>query len=323
MDESATENTHGQQTRHRTAGYVRVLQEPVLHFLVLGTGLFAAASYFGEAAPAPEDGQIVVTEGKVRSLAQLFQRTWQRPPTQQELDGLIRDHVDEEVFYREALAMGLDRNDTLIRRRLRQKLEFVAEDLADAVEPTDDELRQHLADNPEQYRLESRTTFTQIYFSPQRRGESLDKDVQLALDALSAAGDEVDLMQFGDPTLLPTYRENLRESEIADLMGGGFGRELMEVEAGVWAGPIESSYGVHLVRVQERTAGRTPSLNEVRDAVRRGWFAQRRAQSKQKFYDSLRERYEVIIEMPGEEAATGDGPAESDTAGEEAKAGTT
>lgn len=303
MSKSATEQSHapGQQKNRHVSWWIRLLQEPLLHFLLLGIVLFAVAYYWGDAAVGPENDQIVVTAGKVRSLAHIFQRTWQRPPTQQELDGLVEDYINEEVFYREALAMGLDQNDTLIRRRLRQKLEFVAEDLADAVEPTDDELAQYLAEHPGQYRLEDRTTFTQIYFSPQRRGESLDDDVQQALEVLRTNNDEVDVTEFGDPTLLPIYHESLRETEIANLLGKEFGRSLNEIETGAWTGPIESAYGLHLVKVHERTPGRVPNLDEVRDAVRRDWFAQRRADSKQKFYDSLRERYEVIIEVPEEE----------------------
>lgn len=274
----------------------RLLREPLLHFAVLGSLLFAGAHYWDDGSRAPDDSSIIVREGKVRSLAQIFQRTWQRPPTQQELDGLIQDYVDEEVFYREALAMGLDQDDTLIRRRLRQKLEFVAEDLTDAVEPTDDELEKFLAENTGRFRLEDRTTFTQIYFSPQRRGESLAGDLDHALQAVRAG--TTDVAEVGDPILLPMFHENLRDSDIANLVGRRFSEDLKQVETGEWAGPIESSYGVHLVKVHERTPGRLPDLEEVREAVRREWFAERRAKSKQQFYDSLRERYEVTIEMP-------------------------
>ena len=224
------------------------------------------------------------------------------PPTQQELDGLIQNYVNEEVFYREALAMGLDQDDTIIRRRLRQKLEFVAEDLADAVEPTDFELTEYLEEHTDQYRLEDRATFTQVYFSPQRRGESLKGDVQQALDALRSSDDEDNVTEFGDPSLLPIYHENLRESEIANLLGREFTARLREAKTGMWTGPIESTYGLHLVKIYERSPGRVPSLDDVRDAVRRDWFAQRRAESKQQFYDSLRKRYEVVVELPNEES---------------------
>ena len=297
--------------------FVNVLKEPLLHFLVLGSALFALAYFWGDSSAGPEDGEIVVSEGKVRSLAHIFQRTWQRPPTQQELDGLIEDYVNEEVFYREALGMGLDRDDTIIRRRLRQKLEFVAEDMADAVEPTDEELTQYLEANPDQYRLEDRTTFIQVYFSPQKRGEALVKDVEQALAALRS-DDEVDPIELGDATLLPFYHDDLRDTEVAGLLGRDFVPGLKEAEVGTWSDPIESSYGLHLIYVQQRTPGHLPNLGEVRDAVRRDWFAERRAESKRQFYDSLRERYEVVIEMPVADESAGDGvEAEGESAGAE------
>jgi hypothetical protein len=274
-----------------------LLQEPLLHFSVLGIALFAVASYWGDATAGPEDNEIVVTAGKVRSLAHIFQRTWQRPPTQSELDALIEDFVNEEVFYREALAMGLDRDDTIIRRRLRQKLEFVAEDLADSVEPTDEELAEYMAARRETYRLENQATFTQVYFSPQRRAEALHADLEQALQTLRG-NDAADVTEFGDPLLLPTYHESVREREIASMFGREFSQSLQKAETGRWSGPIESSYGLHLVKVDERTPGRVPTLDEVRDVVRRDWFADRRAESKRRFYDSLRERYEVIVDMP-------------------------
>ena len=298
VEDSDAEHTHAQRQDSERGFWARVLHEPLLHFLLLGAGLFVATRYWSDTTAAPDDNQIVVSEGKVLSLIQIFRRTWQRPPTRQELAGLIQDYVNEEVLYREALAMGLDKDDTLIRRRLRQKLEFVAEDLADAVEPTDDDLVQFLSANQEQYRLEDRTTFMQIFFSPERRGDSLDQDIQDALDVLRNDDSESVVANVGDSTLLPTYNEDLRDSDVASLLGREFIPGLKEVETGVWTGPIESSYGLHLVNIRERTPGRVPNLDEVRDAVRRDWFADRRAQSKQQFYSSLLERYDVVIDTP-------------------------
>ena len=302
VERSANEYSHlcSHKENPRRSWWHRVLTDPLLHFSLLGIVLFAATFYWGDNSDRPEDNQIVVTEGKIRSLANIFYRTWQRPPTQQELDGLIQGYIKEEVLYREALAMGLDQDDTIIRRRLRQKLEFVAEDLADALEPTDLELAVYLEKHADQYRLEDRTTFTQVYFSPQRRGESLKGDVQRAFDALRS-DEEVDVTEFGDPSLLPIYHENLQDTDIANLLGREFTAGIKEAATGMWTGPIESTYGTHLVKIHRCTPGRVPSLDEVRDAVRRDWFAQRRAESKKQFYDSLRERYEVVIQLPRKE----------------------
>ena len=289
-------------------GLVRVLQEPLVHFLLLGSALFVLAHYWGDSPAREQQETIVVTEGKIQSLAQLWQRTRQRPPTRAELEGLIQDYVDEEVFYREALAMGLERDDTIIRRRLRQKLEFVAEDLADAVEPTDEQLRAYLNQHANQFRLEERASFTQIYFSRQRRGDSLDDDVEQTLDQLRHSEAAIDLTQLGDPILLPPHHENLRASEITNLFGPQFSAGLSAAGQGAWTGPIESSYGLHLVLVHERTPVRVPELEEARDAVRREWYAARRSASKESFRRRLRERYKVVIEAP---AAEGAGPADA------------
>jgi hypothetical protein len=287
--------------------FSRVLQEPLVHFLVLATGLFVLAHFWGESRASAEPDTIVVSEAQVLSLAQMWQRARQRPPTKEELQGVIDDYINEEVFYREALAMGLDRDDTVIRRRLRQKLEFVAEDLADIVEPTEEQLQKWLDRHPEQFRLEARATFTQVFLNPQLRGDSLGSDVARLLEELSRSEDPADPAELGDRLLLSAFQKDLRESEIANLFGREFASRLLALEEGKWIGTIESGYGVHLVRLKERIKGRAPKLEEVRDSVRREWYAARRAASKEDFYRSLRQRYEIIVQMPGENV----GPAAS------------
>jgi hypothetical protein len=291
-----------------------VLKEPLLHFVVLAVGLFGLSRVYSN-KPAPEPSQqsapeqvekparqlsdtIVVSQQRIESLILRWHKTWQRPPTREEVNGLIEDYIREEVFYREALAMGLDRDDTLIRRRLRQKLEFLAEDFADTVEPTDQELQQFLDEHPDSFRHEGRVTFRQVYLNRDRRGDSLEADAKHLLDKLRSKTDVEDSAELGDPFLLPHFHKDLRESEVANLFGRSFISQLRRVEIGKWSGPIESGYGVHLVLVHERTKGRLPELKEVRDAVRREWFASRRATSKEKFYQNLRQRYKVVVETP-------------------------
>jgi len=277
----------------------RVLKEPLLHFLVLAAGLFVLSRFYTATSPAVAPDMIVVSEQRIKSLILGFQRTWQRSPTRQELDGLVEDFIKEEVFYREALAMGLDRDDTLIRRRLRQKLEFVAEELADAVEPTERQLQQFLDEHPDSFRVERRATFSHIYLSRERRGDSLDADARLLLDKLRADRDgSVDPAEQGDPFLLPHFHENLREGEISNLFGQDFGSQLLTFEPDQWSGPVESAYGLHLVLLHEKTEGRVPKLDEVRDAVRRDWYAGRRAASKEEFFRALRDKYKVVVDEP-------------------------
>jgi len=250
--------------------------------------------------------RIVFTEADISRMVLLWEKQRQRPPTQAELNGLIERQIREQVMYREALAMGLDREDTLIRRRMRQKLEFVAEDLADAVEPTDQQLQEYLDQHPDSYRVDWRVSFRQVYLSGDRRGESLDSDAEQLLVELRTT--DADPAELGDPSLLPHYNENLREREIPNLYGRGFGEKVLAVEPGKWNGPIESAYGLHLVFVDGKTAGRIPELDEVRGAVRRDWYAERRAASKDEFFQALREKYNVVIEEPDFTSGDDDSP---------------
>lgn len=278
-----------------TGGH-RWWKEPLLHFLILAVGLFAVQRFLSPQPDAGQPDEIVVSQQRINSLILTFHRTWQRPPTPDELDGLIDDYIKEEVFYREALKMGLDRDDTLIRRRMRQKLEFLAEDFADAVQPTDEQLQEYLDSHPASFRIESVTSFHQVFLNPRERGETLAADVEAMLDRLQSGGEDVDPTQLGDPILLPFENPPMRAQQIANQFGQEFAQQLGDIPLGVWDGPIRSAYGAHLILVNDRTPGRAPQLDEVRAAVQRDWFADRRAESKQQFFDSLIEKYLVRIE---------------------------
>jgi hypothetical protein len=272
----------------------RWFQEPLLHFLVLGAVLFAAYSVISDRT-SDEPREIVVTRGRIEALATSFAVVWQRPPTTAELEGLIRDYIREEVFVREATALGLDRDDTVIRRRLRQKLEFISEDLAAPTEPGEDVLRAWLSAHPEDYRVESRFSFSQFYLDPQRRGGNLAGDAATLLARLRAAGNSDPGLQ-GDSLMLERNFEGVPASEVQEQFGEKFAASLSALEPGQWQGPIESGYGVHLVRVHQRVEGRVPALEEVRDQVRRDWSHAERLKVNEKFYQGLLERYTVTIE---------------------------
>src|SRR5262245_57542446 len=272
---------------------MRWLREPLLHFFLVGAALFwITARVSGPALERPD--RIVLTQGDLEQLGQGFARTWQRPPSAQELAGLVEERVREEVLYREALAMGLDRDDTIVRRRLRQKLEFLSEDLAVA-EPTEAELADWLAAHPESFRVEPRLGFRQVYLSRDRRGERLAADARSLLARLRGGDGNGDPAALGAPLPLPAEAASLSAGEIARLFGEGFAARLVELEPGRWEGPVESAYGLHLVLVKERVPGRMPALEEVRDAVARDWLAQRRSDPREEFYRALRERYEIEV----------------------------
>jgi hypothetical protein len=275
-----------------------------VHFLLLGAALFVVFSLVS-GDDRPRDDEIIVSAGKIEHLAVLFERTWQRPPTRQELEGLVEDHVREEAGYREGLAIGLDQDDTIIRRRIRQKLDFIAEDLASQVEPTEAQLAAYLAAHPDDFRVDCRLSFRHVYLNPETRGDALDADARELL--LTLNGDAtVDASTVGDRILLEHGYAAVSTREITGLFGDAFATAIEGLAPGAWHGPIASGYGVHLVRVDARTEGRLPELAEVRDAVRREWNNARRKELTDAFYREMLERYTVIIEWP-EPAAGGEG----------------
>jgi hypothetical protein len=274
----------------------RFLREPLVHFLLLGALIFGAFKFISSETFEP--GKILISQGRIESLEIAFSRTWRRPPTASELEGLIRDYVREEVFAREAVALGLDKDDTIIRRRLRQKLEFVSEDIVALAEPTDDELSAYLKAHADTFRVHRQFTFSHVYLSPERRGENLARDTAQLLAQLRQAGGKADVSALGDPFLLEYRFEAAPATEIAKQFGEKFATEVGKLAPGEWQGPVESGYGLHLVWVSERTEGRVPALAEVRDAVRREWASAGRLEANEKFYQALLKRYVVTIERP-------------------------
>jgi hypothetical protein len=274
-----------------------LLREPLLHFAVLGSVLFAAyAALERDRSELP--GAIVVSRGQIEHLATGFARVWLRPPTAEELDRLIRNHIREEVYYREAMALGLDRDDTVIRRRLRQKLEFLSDDIAALAEPTQADLETFLQSQPERFRTERRFTFAHVYLNPQRHGDRLAADAHALLERLKRAGARADTSALGDRFLLQSHYAATPSSEIAGQYGEEFARAIDALTPGEWSGPVQSGYGVHLVLVSERTEGRLPALEEIRDAVQREWANAQREKANEAFYQRLLGRYKVTIERP-------------------------
>lgn len=275
----------------------RLLREPLLHFLALGAAIFL---FLGR-GDGPEDAAgvrepIVVTRARVESLVEAFAKTWQRPPSAAEIEGLVRDHVAEEACVREALELGLDRDDVIVRRRLRQKLEFLFEDAATLGEPTDAELQAWVDAHPESFRTEDRWSFRQVHLDPAKRGGDLDRDAAEILGRLKASGAGVDLQAIGDSRLLEPAFEDIGAGEVAARFGASFAAALAGLPVGEWRGPVPSGHGVHLVCVTRHAAGRLPGLAEARDAVRRDLESARRREATARFHESLRAKYAVIVE---------------------------
>jgi hypothetical protein len=194
------------------------------------------------------------------------------------------------------MALGLDKEDTVIRRRLRQKMEFVSDDIAALAEPTDEELSTYLKAHANTFGVQPQFTFSQVYLNPERHGENLARDTGQLLAQLQQAGDRADVSGLGDSFLLEHKFQSLPASEVVKQFGEKFAAKLGELSPGQWHGPVESGYGLHLVWITGRTEGRLPALAEVRDAVRREWANTRRLEANEKFYQELLKRYAVIIE---------------------------
>ena len=265
-----------------------VMREPLLHFLVAGAGLFLLFDIVSE-PEATGDERIIVTSGHIEHLASLFVKTWQRPPTDVELRGLIDSFILEEVLYREAIAIGLDQDDTIIRRRLKQKMEFLVDDFS-AADPSDTDLQKFLDDNPDRFRIDARISFEHVYL--------VDADSN-AIDAMLAA------LQSGEPLdpgaavpsgLLPRRFADASETSIGGQFGESFKDAVFALDVGQWTGPVESPFGVHLVKVEQIEERRVPSLAEIRNVVARDWLADRRRSAQEALFDQLKAKYSITIE---------------------------
>jgi parvulin-like peptidyl-prolyl cis-trans isomerase-like protein len=211
------------------------------------------------------------------------------------MQGLVEDYIREEVFYREGRAAGLDRDDVVIRRRVRQKMEFLAEDMT-GLEPSEEQLAAHLQSYPERFASSERLTFRHVFLSATRRGVDMENDAKQLANQLADATAAEDAAAFGDPFLLGEAFGSLSQSEVARIFGDNFAKQISTVEQGRWQGPIPSGFGLHFVFLDERSYGHSPPLDSVREAVKKEWLNERRLEAEQTLYRKLRDRYEIIVE---------------------------
>lgn len=281
-----------------------LLKQPLFQFLLLGAalfGLYGLVEKKGNDAPA----RIVISSDKIANLADGFARTWRRPPSKEELDGLVAGYIRDEVFYREGRAAGLDRDDVVIRRRVRQKMEFLAEQMS-APEPTEDQLAAYLASNADRFRTSDRISFRHVFLSAARRSGTIESDTRKIANVLTGASEAVDTAVLGDPFLLGEEFDALPQSDVASVFSENFSKQVAVLESGRWQGPIASSYGQHFIFISERIPGRSQPLDAVRQEVSRDWANARRVEAEQKLYASLRERYEIVVEAPPKGATLAD-----------------
>jgi len=264
-----------------------VFKEPVLHFLLIGVVIFVA---YGLIAPRSKDGaRIVVSQGVVDALVREHQARWQRPPAEQELAGLVEAYVRDEILYREGTALGLDRDDPVIKRRVRQKLEVIAEEQQARDAPTDADLATYLAQHANRFTRPGTVSFEQIFFPATATAAEVET-------ARASAVRGADPARLGQSTMLPPRAENVPLDLAARDFGSEFATGIAKLPLNEWAGPVRSGFGLHLVRVTARTPAVVPKLDDVRAAVAREWENERRVASLSESYKKLRSQYEVVIE---------------------------
>lgn len=272
-----------------------LLREPLLHFLAIGGLIFLLFAAVTDQSPEPDKDTIVVGPEHLKQLARGFEATWRRQPTDDELLAMIDGFVREEIYYREGLALGLDRNDAVVRRRIRQKVEFLTDTAADLLEPAASELEAYLAANEQNYRRGPRLAFEQIFLGEAPDGERITR----ALSTLQS-GSTADPFALGNPTLLPPRLGLSPPVAIDGVFGQGFFKRLADFTPGSWSGPVVSGYGVHLVRILDSHPARTLQLEEVREEVLRDWKAAKGLEIRELHYARLRERYVVEVRAADE-----------------------
>ena len=276
---------------------VKFLREPLVHFLCIGAAIYLLYGVFAEPALEEADKTIVVSAGEIEWMQTSWKKRWNRTPTAAEFDGLIQQYIRETVLYREALTMGLNKHDQVIRRRLAQKLEFLAKDLVALTPPTEEELQAYFAEHQDRYQEPARYTFTQVFIDPDKRGDATLADAEKIKATLMAKGDAIeDAGALGDAFMLQNYYPEKDQAEIQKFFGSGFAESLVDLSSGQWHGPVLSGYGTHLVYVSSISEPPAPLFAEMRERVTQDWTTEKSEELNEKFYANLRDRYTVVIQ---------------------------
>ncbi len=268
----------------------KLLREPLLHFLLLGALLFAVYGYTERGRGGVEPAkQIRLSFDELAQLAMVFQSQWRREPSTEEFGRLVESKVQGEILYREALAMGLDKGDEIIKRRMAQKMQFLAEDVASAREPSAAELRSWYSKNSDKFAQASRVSFRHLYFSPDRRGARARDDAQSALAKLAAQPEDSKLAaSLADPFMFQEYYRDRAPEFLGKEFGPRFAVEVPKLKAGSWQGPVESGFGWHLVFVDTAIPGRVPAFDEIEGDVKTAWLSERKAVAWESAYKDMR-----------------------------------
>ena len=287
----------------------RWLREPLLHFLLIGLVLFGVYRASNPVVVQQENrSRIELTDDDLRQLELAWMAQWRRPPTPEEVHRLVEGKVREEILYREALALGLEQGDMIVKRRMVQKMEFLAEDLSALREPNREELMAWFEDNPQRFTIAGRASFRHLYFAFDKRGERGREAAAGVLVTLAdRPGDWPSAGALADPFMFQDYYGDRSPEQVANVFGAKFTRSLFQLQPGSWHGPIESGFGWHLVWVESMTPAHVPAFEEVEPEVRSAWVAEQRAEFKRQVYEAMRARYEIVLPGVPAQAVGGNG----------------
>ena len=268
-----------------------------MHFVCAGALLFGVYALFHPEIRARDAShRIELTQDDLRQISVAWAAQGRPAPSPDEMRSLVESRIREEVLYREALALGLDQGDTIVKRRLAQKMEFLFEDVSALREPGAGELEAYFAENHARFAQPARVTFRQLYFSPDRRGARAQEDAARARDKLASERlDSVAAEALADPFMFQDYYGDRLFEEVATSFGPGFAEAVFPAEPGSWRGPVVSGYGWHLVYVDSRTPESTPAFEEVEADVRAAWIEAQRDALKQRALDEMKTRYEIVV----------------------------
>ena len=276
----------------------QILRDPLVHFLLIGLGLFLL---YGRVATEGSDSRTIeITGARVDEMARQFQAVWSRPPTVSEMQGLIDTYIHDEVLYREGLAMGLDADDPVIKRRVRQKVDVISEEIGNQQAPTDAELNDYLANNSDDFRRAPILSFEQVFFSGDAPADVVERQSREALARLNEGAAPASV---GQATMLPATVTLMPADLVARDFGEEFTKRLESLPLNVWHGPIASGMGAHLVRITGRKPSELPPLAAIRPQVQREWENQRRERNRAEAYQAMLKNYRVVIDPA---AATAD-----------------
>ena len=275
----------------------RWLREPLLHVVVIGAALFAIYHMLNPGAVQRQDSnRIVITADDIAQIRLAWTAQWRRPPTPDELRNVLDGKIREEILSREAAALGLDKDDTVVKRRLAQKMEFVMDDVATLREPTDDELRRWFKQNAKRFAMPSLVTFRHLYFSPDLRGARARDDAVDVLGKLTGEPEESpELHGLSDRFMFQDFYAERSPEQVAGIFGTRFAQALIGLKQGQWQGPVESGLGWHLVWVELKTSGRIPAFEETAATVKSEWIDERRAEAKRDMFQKMRARYQIVL----------------------------